>query len=66
MTQTAYQPGFEAFGVGVEVAGDVVDKCRLMLEEEPETREGYEYAWLRYLCRHCGLSNAAMHEVMTW
>lgn len=35
-----------------EVAGDVVDKCRAMLQEEPETRKDYMLAYVRYLVRY--------------
>jgi hypothetical protein len=41
-----------------QVAGDIVDRCRLMLAEEPDTREDYERAWLRYLARYHDLDAA--------
>lgn len=59
--QTVYQVSM--FG-GEEVAGDVVDRCRAMLAEEPETREDYERAWLRYLARYHGLPEATVESVL--
>ena len=59
--QVAYQASM--FG-GEEIAGDVVDKCRAMLAEEPATREDYEYAWLRYLVRYHGLSGPVLLDLM--
>ena len=40
------------------IAGDIVDRCRAMLAEEPDTREDYERAWLRYLARYHDLDTA--------
>ncbi|MBN1954859.1 MAG: hypothetical protein JW900_07390 [Anaerolineae bacterium] len=52
--QVVYQAGL--FGMaGDQVAGDVVDRCRAMLLEEPETRRDYKLAYLRYLKRYCDL-----------
>ena len=59
--QVTYQTAFPGFAED-QVAGDVVDKCRVMLMEEPRTREDYELAWVRYLCRYHGLEvHAAEH-----
>ena len=53
--RVAYQVAM--FGDPV-VAGDIVDRCRAMLAEEPATREDYERAWLHYLALYHGLDSA--------
>lgn len=66
MTETtvAYQTGFAALGVSAEVAGDIIDKCRAMLLEDPVTREDYEQAWLAYLVRYHGLPLEAAQQIL--
>jgi hypothetical protein len=59
--RVAYQAGFVGWADD-QVAGDIVDKCRAMLLEEPATREDYDLAWVRYLQRYHGLEcHAADH-----
>ena len=48
-----------------QVAGDVIDRVRLLLKEEPETRMDYERLWLRYLVRFHGLSAYVAGAVLT-
>ena len=57
-TRVTYQAGFAELGVVAEVAGDIQERCRVMLLEEPETREDYTVAYVRYLARYCGLDEA--------
>ena len=48
-----YQVGLPGVA-GDVVAGDVVYRCRVMLQEEPATRRDYWVAYLRYLARYHG------------
>ena len=57
MTTITYQTAFPGLATD-QVAGDIVEKCRLMLAEEPETRRDYTVAYVRYLVRYCGLEEA--------
>lgn len=70
-TRVVYQAGFAELGVAAEVAGDIQERCRVMLLEEPRTRTNYKYAYLRYLVRYCGLgkvlaSNLALRDFEAW
>lgn len=56
MSEIVYQSGFAEMGVRMRVAGNVVNRCRVMLIEEPKTREDYKYAYVRYLMREHGLA----------
>jgi hypothetical protein len=56
-TNVAYQYGL--LGVAPDcVAGDIIERCKAMLAEEPDTREDYERAWIRYLARYHDLDAA--------
>lgn len=63
-TRVVYQSGFPGLSED-QVAGDIVDKCRVMLAEEPDTRDDYERAWLRYLARYHGLDAALRNGRIT-
>lgn len=71
--RVVYQAGFAEMGVAAEVAGDIQERCRVMLLEEPRTRTNYKYAYLRYLVRYCGLgkllasaSNCTIRDFEKW
>jgi hypothetical protein len=55
-TRVAYQTAFAGLADD-QVAGDIPERCRVMLVEEPLTRRNYILAWLRYLARYHGLDD---------
>jgi hypothetical protein len=65
MTETGitYQTAFAGLADD-QVAGDVPERCRVMLVEEPATRVDYERAWLRYLVRYHGLHQRTAAAVL--
>lgn len=56
-SRVAYQTAFAGLASD-QVAGDVIEKCRVMLMEEPATRTDYTRAYVRYLARYCNLDEA--------
>lgn len=65
MTETGVVYQVSMFG-GEVVAGNKVDRCRAMLEQEPETRNDYQYAYLRYLCLYHGLGEVLGSRYMAF
>ncbi len=63
-SKVTYQTAFPGLADD-QVAGDIVEKVRILLREDPQTRSDYERLWLRYLIRFHGLGEYAAAAVLT-